>query len=89
MNINEIVKRVVQFFVAFLQVEKLTKWFTHTLVEKLCICQFVVNIVYFQLCCFEISFQKRHEQSSATVEMVVLLLLLLRSVSRLRLCATP
>ena len=27
--------------------------------EKLCICQFFVNIVYFQLCCFEISFQKQ------------------------------
>lgn len=70
MNIDEIVKRVVQFSVTFFQVEKLTKWFTHTLVEKLCICHFFVNIVYFQLCCFEISFQKRHEQSSATVEMI-------------------
>lgn len=42
----------------FFQVEKLTKWLTHELVEKLCICQFFVKTFYFELDCFEISFQK-------------------------------
>lgn len=31
---------------------------TQKLVEKLCICQFFVKILYFELYCFEISFQK-------------------------------
>lgn len=31
---------------------------TYKLVEKLCICQFFVKIFYFELYCFEISFQK-------------------------------
>lgn len=47
------------FLLHFFQVEKLTKWLTHKLVEKLCICQFFfVKIFYFELYCFEISFQK-------------------------------
>lgn len=46
------------FLLHFFQVEKLTKWLTLKLVEKLCICQFFVKTFHFELYCFEISFQK-------------------------------
>lgn len=43
----------------FFQVEKLTKWLTHELVEKLCICQFFcLKPFILNYSAFEISFQK-------------------------------
>lgn len=54
------------FLLHFFQVEKLTKWLTHKLVEKSCICQFFVKIFYFELYCFEISFQKNGINSLQT-----------------------